>query len=43
MKNTPFSKNYSAAAEVIGAIIFVLIAIGAFAAIYSQILPVKTP
>ena len=43
MKNTTFSKNYSAAAEVIGAIILVLIALGAFAAIYFQIFPVKLP
>jgi hypothetical protein len=43
MKNTPFSKNYTAAAEVIGAIILVLIALGAFAVIYTQIMPVKTP
>ena len=43
MKNTTFSKNYSAAAEVVGAIILVLIAMGAFAAIYLQVLPVKFP
>ena len=43
MKNTPFSNDCHAVSEVIGAIILVLIAVGAFAAIYSQVFPVKLP
>jgi FlaG/FlaF family flagellin (archaellin) len=43
MKNTTFSKDYSAASEVIGAILLVLIALGAFGAIYFQIFPVQLP
>jgi len=43
MKNAPFSNNCYAVSEVIGAIILVVIAVGAFAAIYTQVFPVKLP
>ncbi len=43
MKNKTFSGNSYAASEVIGAIILVLIAVGAFAAIYYQVFPVPLP
>ena len=43
MKNKTFSDNSYAASEVIGAIILVLIAVGAFAAIYYQVFPVPFP
>ncbi len=43
MKNKTFSENSYAASEVIGAIILVLIAVGAFAAIYYQVFPVPLP
>lgn len=43
MKSTTFSENRYAVSEVIGAVILVLIAVGAFAAIYSQVFPVKLP
>ena len=43
MKSTAFSNNGYAVSEVVGATILVLIAVGAFAAIYSQVFPVKLP
>ncbi len=43
MKNKTFSDNSYAASEVIGAIILVLIAVGAFGAIYYQVFPVPLP
>ncbi|MBE3120957.1 MAG: hypothetical protein IMZ53_16655 [Thermoplasmata archaeon] len=43
MKNKTFSDNSYAASEVVGAIILVLIAVGAFAAIYYQVFPVPLP
>ena len=43
MKNKTFSNNSYAASEVIGAIILVLIAVGAFGAIYFQVFPVPLP
>jgi hypothetical protein len=43
MKNKTFSDNSYAASEVIGAVILVLIAIGAFGAIYFQLFPVALP
>ncbi|MCJ7697989.1 MAG: type IV pilin N-terminal domain-containing protein, partial [Thermoplasmata archaeon] len=43
MKNKTFSDNSYAASEVVGAIILVLIAVGAFAAIYNQVFPVPFP
>jgi len=43
MKNVSFSTNSYAASEVIGAIILVLIAVGAFSVIYLQFFPVPLP
>ncbi len=43
MKNKTFSGNSYAASEVVGAIILVLIAVGAFGAIYYQVFPVPLP
>ncbi|MBE3137780.1 MAG: type IV pilin [Thermoplasmata archaeon] len=43
MKNKTFSDNSCAASEVVGAIILVLIAVGAFAAIYYQVFSVPLP
>jgi len=43
MKNKTFSDNSYAASEVVGAIILVLIAVGAFAAIYYQVFSVPLP
>jgi hypothetical protein len=43
MMNRTFSNNSHAASEVIGAIILVLIAVGAFGAIYLQFFPVHLP
>ena len=43
MKNKTFSDNSYAASEVVGAIILVLIAVGAFAAIYYQVISVPLP
>jgi hypothetical protein len=41
--NKAFSNNYHAASEVIGAIILVLIAVGAFSVIYLQFFPIHLP
>jgi hypothetical protein len=43
MKNIPFFRNRDAVSEVIGAILLVVIAVAAFAIIYSQVYPVKLP
>jgi hypothetical protein len=43
MMNRTFSNNSHAASEVIGAIILVLIAVGAFGVIYLQFFPVQLP
>lgn len=43
MKNVAFFDNSTAASEVIGAVILVLIAVGAFGAIYFQLFPVPLP
>lgn len=43
MKSTAFSRNGYAVSEVIGAMLLVVIAVGAFAVIYSQVFPVKLP
>jgi len=43
MKNTTFSDNHTAVSEVIGAMLLVVIAVAAFAIIYTQVFPVKLP
>jgi hypothetical protein len=43
MKNVAFSDNTTAASEVVGAVILVMIAVGAFGAIYFQLFPVPLP
>jgi len=43
MKNKTFSGNCSAVSEVVGAVILVCIAVGAFGAIYLQVFPVQLP
>ena len=43
MWNTTFSSNKTAVSEVIGAVLLVVIALGAFAVIYTQVFPVKLP
>jgi hypothetical protein len=43
MRNTTFSSNKTAVSEIVGAVLLVVIALGVFAIIYSQVFPVKLP